>query len=322
MKKFLKIPDLHNYNGNHHLEFHKQSYEICERHAAVIAISDLLPVYRSKVAQETHGYKWIRRSEYTRKKTETDRARDTALGGIKKIVRACRKHFDPAMRHHAARINILLAGYGDLQHAGYDAGTAAIDSLLASLDSPEYLPSVQSLGVVPWVTELAGQNTLFKSYVNDTAQEQVEKPGINMVAARRETDGALRDITARVTSYAILNGEQAYLPFAGEFNVLVHHYNTLLHEHYGRLHAKTDISGACIAPLGVQPYTGKPVYVIPAVSITGKAEDGADTVAELVFSEDYTVNYRNNIYPGTATVIITGIGKYKGKMEVTFNIAG
>ena len=35
---------------------------------------------------------------------------------------------------------------------------------------------------------------------------------------------------------------------------------------------------------------------------------------------DYTVSYKNNVEPGEGTVVITGIGKYKGEVSTTFEI--
>ncbi len=42
--------------------------------------------------------------------------------------------------------------------------------------------------------------------------------------------------------------------------------------------------------------------------------------ALLAVGIDYTVDYQNNLYPGTATVTFTGQGNYKGTITKTFNI--
>jgi hypothetical protein len=108
--------------------------------------------------------------------------------------------------------------------------------------------------------------------------------------------------------------------FADEFNTLTNHYNTLLHEHYGRLHARTDLSQANVDTIEDQPFNGTPVYVIPNVNLTVTDKEGNTKTITLVFAEDFTVSYRDNAAPGTATLIIRGIGRYVGKRIVTFNI--
>ena len=321
MEVKLNKPELHSYNNADHIEYHKLSYGICIKFATVIGAPAFLDAYGVKVTQEDSLYKWIRRSEYTEKKAEADHSRDGIYLGIAEIVRANLRHFDPSVRDSALHVYNLLENYGDLTHAGYDAETAGIDSVVTRLNSSAYLPAVQSLGLAPWVAELANLNALFKSYVDDTAQEQIDKPDIKPQTARRETDAALRQITRRVSALIDLNGGEDYAAFAGEFNVLTNHYNTLVHEHYGRLHAKTDISPAYIAPITVQPYTGKPVSVIPEVSIGKTDREGVEKIIELIFSQDFSVAYKNNVEPGTATLIIKGIGKYTGELVTTFNIA-
>jgi hypothetical protein len=320
MKKILHSPDEVRLNNADHVEFHKQSYEICDRNAAAIDAPALLAGYHEKVAQEEYIFNWIRGSEYTKKKAEADRARNRIFTGIRSIVRANLKHFDPAIRDNATHIQNLLGNYGNITRAGYDSETADIDSLAARLRSADYLPAVQNLGLAPWITELENQNTLFKSYVDDRTQEQLEKPAVSQRAARRETAAALRAVTDRVKSLVILNGQAGYAAFIAEFNVLVNHYNALVHEHYGRLHAKTDIAPADIDEIPAQPFTGKPVYVIPTVKMVKKDRDGNETAVELLFGEEFTVSYKNNVEPGTATLFIKGIGKYAGKIVTTFNI--
>jgi lactocepin len=94
----------------------------------------------------------------------------------------------------------------------------------------------------------------------------------------------------------------------------------LVHEHRGRLHAKVDISNAEIETIAVQSYTGKPISVIPVIKISKEDKNGKVKIVELAFSKDFTVGYKNNVGIGTATLIITGIGKYSGEIVTTFNI--
>ncbi len=47
--------------------------------------------------------------------------------------------------------------------------------------------------------------------------------------------------------------------------------------------------------------------------------DGVDTIT-LKEGTDYTLSYRDNVEPGTATVIVTGKGNYNGTKELTFTI--
>lgn len=74
-----------------------------------------------------------------------------------------------------------------------------------------------------------------------------------------------------------------------------------------------SVANAVIATIPDQTYTG--YAICPAVTVT---------VDHYLLREntDYTVSYSNNINIGTATVTITGIGKYGGTKTETFRITG
>jgi hypothetical protein len=320
MEQELRKADAAHYTNADHIEFNEMSYVIFDKNSEVINSPDLLADYLAKVTQESKVYKWLRRSEFTEKKVETDRERDKALSGIVGQLHSFEKHFDPSIRDNAKHVLNLINNYKGVLHVDYDAETAGIDSIIEKLNESGYLPAVQNLHLGPWLAELARLNTLFKSYAADVEQEQVDKPDITSKVARNETDEALRKITRRITSLIDLNGPDSYTTLVREYNVHVDHYNTLVHEHYGRKHVKIDLSQGEVAQIEEQQYTGKPVYVIPSVKVHKTEKDGTVTVTELVFSEDFTVGYKNNIAPGTATLLIDGIGKYTGQIVTTFNI--
>lgn len=317
---FFRKPDVTRFNISDHLEFHTLSYRICVKYLSTLTSFPPLPVYHDALAVEELVYKWVRKSEFTAKKADADHARDHAVKGIEAVVRADMKHFDPAVRDNALHLHLLLETYGNITKADYDGETAAIDSLLTRLQSPAYNPAVLALGLTAWVNELHAQNELFKTFVDDVAQEQMEKPDTTPRVARHATDEALRKITELLAAFTVITESDEYAAFAEEFNTLVNHYNTLVHEHYGRLHARTDIAPAAIDPIAEQLFTGKPIFVIPGVTLVVKEKDGSEKTVILEFTKDFTVAYENNVNVGTATLHINGIGKYVGTLTTTFNI--
>jgi hypothetical protein len=217
MEHELRKADVGHYTNADHIEFHETSYVIFDRNSGLINAPYLLAGYQDKVTQESQIYKWMRRSEFTEKKVETDHERDKTLSGIIGQLHSFEKYFDPSIRDNAKHVLNLINNYKGLPHVDYDAETAGIDSILETLNSSGYLPAVQNLHLEPWLAELARLNTLFKSYAADTEQEQVEKPDIAPKAARRETDEALRKITLRITSIIDLNGPDSYTTLVKEY---------------------------------------------------------------------------------------------------------
>lgn len=72
-----------------------------------------------------------------------------------------------------------------------------------------------------------------------------------------------------------------------------------------------EIANLNISSVSNQTYTGK--YIIPNITIK-------DNNVTLIKNIDYTVQYKNNLYPGIAEIIITGIGDYKGTVTKKFMI--
>ena len=60
-----------------------------------------------------------------------------------------------------------------------------------------------------------------------------------------------------------------------------------------------------------QEETGEEICPTPTVKLDG---------SELARDVDYTVTYSNNIQPGTATIVIEGIGNCSGTARATFEI--
>lgn len=72
-----------------------------------------------------------------------------------------------------------------------------------------------------------------------------------------------------------------------------------------------DISNTTVSSIANQRYTGDEIRPTVTVKI-------GNTV--LTKNVDYTLTYKNNINPGTASIVITGAGSYSGSKTVTFKI--
>ena len=73
---------------------------------------------------------------------------------------------------------------------------------------------------------------------------------------------------------------------------------------------QADIGSAAIDPIADQKYTGSAIAPTPVVKFN-------DSKLSAI---DYTVSYKNNTNVGTATLVVTGKGNYKGTKEATFKI--
>lgn len=72
-----------------------------------------------------------------------------------------------------------------------------------------------------------------------------------------------------------------------------------------------NISKCSVESIGTKYYTGKAIKPNPKVKYKGKY---------LIKNTDYTLTYKNNVKPGTASVTIKGKGKYTGTKTIKFKI--
>ena len=71
------------------------------------------------------------------------------------------------------------------------------------------------------------------------------------------------------------------------------------------------ISASAVANTANQTYTGSAIKPVPAVKVGGKT---------LKNGTDFTVSYKSNTEPGTATLTVTGKGNYSGSVSKNFTI--
>lgn len=74
---------------------------------------------------------------------------------------------------------------------------------------------------------------------------------------------------------------------------------------------KLGISATAVSGTGNKIYTGSAIKPVPAVKVGGRT---------LKNGTDFTVSYKNNTEPGTATLKVTGKGNYSGSVSKTFRI--
>ena len=319
-KTVLLRANLTRYSTANHAEFNLLGSGIFEKYSASFDSSPLITKYVNASATEITIYKWTRRSKFTDKKENADNQRDNLYSGITGTVKTNLRHFDPQVQEAAKEIDFLLDDYGNIQHMNYDAETLAIDSIILRLRSESYAAASSLLALTPWINQLEIVNNQFKEYAADTAAEESGKPDISPKDARKNTDNCLHDVVNRAESLININGKEGFIPFIEEYNTLVKHFNTISQEHYGRIHARTDINGAAITSIPPQQFTGQPVFVIPTVKLNVIQPDGSEKSVELIFNTDFTVSYTHNTKPGMATLTVHGIKKYKGQVVTSFDI--
>ncbi len=133
-------------------------------------------------------------------------------------------------------------------------------------------------------------------------------------------DPNMKEITSETIQNRSVGRDLSWLPLpAGTYYIKVSRnvdQNTInTYELRINAHMKPNIAEEKISPIPDQIYTGRAIK--PKVEIKIPVQL---TWSHLTEGRDYTVTYKNNVKPGTATVIIKGIGNYTGTVTKTFKI--
>jgi hypothetical protein len=279
-------------------------------------VADQYPVFVERLTKEGNLLNEMRKSDYTAKIAEADQRVDRCLVGMNATITAALHHFDPAVVDAAQSLKNRISAFGEIGSKSYEEETAAVNLLLADLNSPDYAGKVTLVGVAPWVTELTAAEADFEQLLNLRYTETSQKPQGRLTDARRETEAAYRPMIDRIDAAAIISENPVnFIGFIAELNAIITYFNDHTHRH-----AKKDLSEGdhtVVEPIETQPYTGRPITVVPKVHYR---EDGKPTEV-LSLGKDFSVTYKNNTNVGMAELTIHGKGKYKGQVSVTFNIA-
>jgi hypothetical protein len=205
----------------------------------IVALFELLCVC---IEKEDLCYKIVRKSDLSRLKAEKDHLRDDVVAGIKDHLKSCLRHFDIAVCEAAYRLMVVFNNSNkpiSLIHLPYDAETIAINKMLQEFWS-KHAADVKITGLTEWLEELRIRNDAFNQLAIAYNEQQSEKPLFQPKDARKETDEAYKNIVYVINALIIMEGEEAYATFVIELNTLIKHYNNLLAQHLGRVHAEKE----------------------------------------------------------------------------------
>lgn len=182
----------------------------------------------------------VRRSGLTAEIGEQDAVRDSLFRGLADAVKSAVKHFDPAKREAAAKVQNILTAYGNIAARTLDQETAAIDDLVRELQTPANNPLVATLSLDDWVEQLQAENDRFKALMQERYSERAQQPAVQMKAARKDTDAAFRAILDQLDALALVNGAADYDPFIAELNAVSERYKNILAQEKGQRKKKNE----------------------------------------------------------------------------------
>jgi hypothetical protein len=307
-----------NFPGNrlHHYFFTVFLQHIEEAGEAVKeALAPYLPELKELMKKEGERIEWQNSSELTKRLAAIDRDIVRLVVSINALVRAGRHSLSPEVRKSGERVYYLIKHYGRIPRQSYLEQHASLDILLERF-AGEYAPDVAILNLGALVQQLRETLQVFLAALEERTLEFVAKPKYTTLSVRRQLNALYQQMKQVVNANALAGAAAAeFVTFIQYMNPEIKLVNADVIPARRELH-KPGCTSVLVPP--GQVATGEPVTPLLTVRFRN---DVKKAFRKLVLGRDYLATYRNNVKPGTATAIVHGKGKYKGRFSVTFTIA-
>jgi hypothetical protein len=237
-----------------------------------------------------------------------DKSRDAAFDEIKRITKAAQKSSVAATKAAANTLMELLKPFWHISTEPLASQTAQIENFLARITT-SVSAAITTLGLGAAFGNLSSINMYLKSTYNARldAMSALEGPSASDIA---------KDVVAAYDDFCTsVEVTLSALP-TDTLQLVFNDMNELRRKYISRLPLPLTDKRTSTAPIPDQPYTGRHLTPIPRVFFQTTDEK----LTELVFTEDFSLTYRNNVKPGEAKVLIHGKGHYTGTYETTFHI--
>jgi hypothetical protein len=250
-----------------------------------------------------------RASLLTPKISEKDEERDRLFAEIKRTAKIGRSSIMPAVAAAGTRLVDFLRPFQDIYRAPIMSQTVMISLLLERYNAdPAIIAAVDTLKLTDIMQLLAAANSDLNEFYSQRLTKASESAGPSPSTFKNELAKAYGEFCTAVSVTL------SALPSDG-LRVLFNQLNTIRRQYIFRQPVSFRTAHTFTMPIALQAYTGKAITPIPRVFVgTG------DEATELVFSQDFTVTYRENTAVGEARIIIRGKGKYRGTHQTSFYI--
>jgi hypothetical protein len=247
-----------------------------------------------------------RASALTPQIEKLDKQRDTAFDEIKSTVKAALKSSVSATAAAAGRVMPILKPMWNIGRESIASQTAQIKLFFTRISSLS--ADITTLGIAPALLSLGTANDTLESVYLMRLDKMSALEGPSATAKAKAVVAAYDGLCAAVEVTL------SVLPTAA-LQLIFDDMNGLRIKYIAHLPTPLADAFTSVAPIPAQVYTGRHLTPIPRVFYQTDTE-----LRELIFAEDFTVSYRNNVKVGEAKLFVHGKGKYTGTYTTTFHI--
>ncbi|MDR1372963.1 MAG: DUF6261 family protein [Dysgonamonadaceae bacterium] len=266
--------------------------------------------------EEKNCATWVKKSDLTIKIEEADKKLDNSYTELRKIINSFIYSSNEQVRSAAVHTYDMLESYGNVNSKSYNQQAGCLKAIIINISAGGscandiMILSVPAPAIGTIIIEIKANLSNFENLLNQRDIKKKEKPPRPFKKVRRDIDIVYHKITEKINSSADTETDPSFVELIMLFNEKIDAIN----KSYQR--TRYDIADSEPEQIPEQYFTGE--KVTPNTKVYYKTEHKGTVL--LAIGTDYDVRYRKNKNVGIATLIIHGIGGYKGKKSITFAI--
>lgn len=184
--------------------------------------------FREAMEQEQEALRQKKWKERSQQLAELNVLRGKAWNGLRMLVNVMLMHPDLKILKAARHVNRLLKKFGDPRKQPYLQQNGTLRKLLDVLGKPAVVAELNLLNATSWVSELKQYNDEFmRVFALRAGLIASHEKGV-VKKARLATDAAWHELLFVVDALAVMEGEEAYVPFTQAMNELIDYQRKVL----------------------------------------------------------------------------------------------
>ena len=239
MENLIKKIDTRQFRNKTHFEFMSEMNGLfAATPVGVEKISVKTGSFAALLAEEDEAVVTVRKYEHTDAIAQMDADRDNVFRGIRSVLKAALRDFDPQVKEAAERLKNIFDTGGKLTRLNYDEETAAIDNLMQKLDARSL--DVEATAIGRWTEELRRLNGELHTLMTARYSEDAMRSQRKMRKVREDIDAAYAEIVYLLEAAAAIDDNNACKVLFNEMNARITRYANILAQEKGRRKEKTD----------------------------------------------------------------------------------
>ncbi len=239
----LKNPKFSYLRNSQHINFIESLIEILEKHDPdLLYIRAVLDVLKAHYATMKEVFVTAQGSTITSDIEDTDMKRDSLYIGLKNVILAYNRHFNPAKKLAAKELTAHLKKYGKgIPDLEYNAETAVLQDLIEGIDSNTVLTAhTVTLTIDDWFSELKTVNNEFKGLYGLRVETESQKTKLKLIELRDESVTHYRKLAEHFHAASIMHPAPVFELAEDELNELITTYNNLNNKGKGGENTEED----------------------------------------------------------------------------------